>query len=355
MNLRFVKFGALVTALAVVTTVSASTVSTVATAQTESLLDKVKARGSVICGVNPGIPGFGFLDTTDNTFKGFDPDFCRVIAAAVLGDVTKVEFSPIAAAADRFPALASGSIDVLVRNTTYTGGRDSKEGADFAPTTFYDASTLMVRTADGLTKLEDMKDLTICAIKGTTNERAISEEMTRISVSFKLQTFDNIDAVIESFNANRCDAVTSDRSQLAGKRSAAANGTDWTILDVNLTKEPLGPAVKQGDSKWLDAVSWAIYATMIAEEKGITSANIDEMLAATQDPETKRLFGLDETSDIYSAFGFDQKWAYNIVKNVGNYSEIFERNLGEGSLLKLPRGLNSLWTNGGLLYPPPFR
>jgi len=353
MNLRLAKFGALITALAVTSTVS---VSSVATAQTESLLDKVKTRGSLVCGVNPGIPGFGFLDTVDNTFKGFDPDFCRVVAAAVLGDATKVEFSPIAAAADRFPALASGSIDVLIRNTTFTASRDSKEGADYAPTTFYDASTVMVRTADDLATLEDLKDLTLCAIKGTTNERAISEEMTRIGVSFKLQTFDNIDAVIESFDASRCDGVTSDRSQLAGKRSAAANGGDWTILDFNLTKEPLGPAVKQGDSKWLDAVSWAIYATMIAEEKGITSANVDEVVANTEDPETRRLLGLDETSDIYSSIGFtDPKWAYNVIKQVGNYSEIFDRNLGEQSLLKLPRGLNALWTNDGLLYPPPFR
>ncbi|HRE46833.1 MAG TPA: amino acid ABC transporter substrate-binding protein [Aggregatilineales bacterium] len=324
-----------------------------AKAQDGGLLATVKARGKVICGVNPGIPGFGYLDSADNTFKGFDPSFCRALAAAIFGDTEAVEWRPIARAADRFPSLASGDIDVLIRNTTFTAGRDTAEGADFAPTTFYDASTVLVRTADSLMTLESLKDLTICAIKGTTNERAIGEAMAAAGATFTLVTYDDIDAVLDAFSANRCDAVTSDRSQLAGKRSSNANGGDWTIWDANLTKEPLGPVVKAGDSQWLDVVRWTVYATIIAEEKGITSTNIDDVLATTKDPETLRLFGKD--GELYKALGLEANWAYNIIKNVGNYGEIFDSTVGEGSPLGLPRGLNALWLNGGLQYAPPYR
>jgi general L-amino acid transport system substrate-binding protein len=322
-------------------------------AQSASLLDAVKARGTLKCGVNPGVPGFGFLDTASNTFSGFDPDFCRALAAALFGDASKVEFIPIAAAADRFPKLAAGEIDVLIRNTTFTAGRDTKEGADFAPTTYYDASTLMVRTADGLTKLEDLKDLTVCVIKGTTNERAISEAMAAINTSFNLVSYDAADGVYDAFSNNRCDAVTSDRSQLAGRRSIAADGKDWTILPLNLTKEPLGPAVKAGDSKWMDVVRWTVYATFMLEEHGVTAANVDEMVTSTADPELKRLFGLD--GELYKDLGLEAGWAVAIAKAVGNYGEIFNRNLGAETPLGLERGLNELWTNGGLHYAPPYR
>lgn len=324
-------------------------------AQATGLLAKIKERGKLICGVNPTIPGFGFLDTTDNTFKGFDPDFCRVLAAAIFGDITKVEFRPIAAAADRFPALAAGDIDVLIRNTTFTYGRDTKEGADFGPTTYYDGSTIMVRSADKLAKLEDLKDLTICAIKGTTNEQAISEAMAGVNAAFKLVSFDNLNLMIDAFANSRCDAVTSDASQLTGAKSGAKDGANWTIWDLRLTKEPLGPAWKQGDVQWGDVVTWAVYATMILEEKGITSKNVDEMASKSTDAEVKRLLGLDDKSPLHENLGLDVKWAYNIAKLVGNYGEIFDRNLGEGSPLKLGRGLNSLWNKGGLLYPPPYR
>jgi general L-amino acid transport system substrate-binding protein len=315
----------------------------------------VKARGSLICGVNPQIVGFGFQDTQANTFKGFDPDFCRVLAAAIFGDATKVTFKPIAAAADRFPALAAGDIDVLIRNTTFTFGRDSKEGADFGPTTYYDGSTVMVRTADKLAKLEDLKDLTVCAIKGTTNEQAISEAMAAVNTSFKLVSFDDLNAVRDAFAANRCDAITSDATQLLGARAGAKKESEWTIWDIRLTKEPLGPAWKQGDAQWGDLVRWSVYATFILEEKGITSKNVDDIAAKTTDSEVKRLLGLDPKSTLHENLGLDAKWAYNIAKQVGNYGEIFDRNLGEGSPFKLARGLNNLWTKGGLLYAPPFR
>jgi len=324
-------------------------------AQTGGLLAKVKERGKLICGVNPQIAGFGYLDPKDNTFKGFDPDFCRVLAAGLFGDATKVEFKPIAAPADRFIALAAGEIDVLIRNTTFTFERDTRENADFGPTIFYDGSTIMVRTADNINKLEDLKGLTVCALNGTTNAQSITEAMAAIQTKFKLVTFDNLNDVISAFSSDRCDAVTSDSSQLAGARSVATDGPTWTIWDQRLTKEPLGPAIKAGDSQWGDYVRWAIYATFIFEENGITSKNVDEMMKTTTNADVKRLLGLDEKSKLNADLGLDPKWAYNIVKQVGNYGEIFDRNLGEGSALKLARGLNNLWTNGGLLYAPPFR
>lgn len=350
----FLRFGKVFTLIMVLLMIVAAAAQPTRTyAQEGGLLAKVKARGKLLCGVNPAIPGFGFLDPTDNTFKGFDPDFCRVIAAAIFNDATKVEFKPIQAAADRFPALTAGDIDVLIRNTTFTAGRDTQDGADFGPTTYFDASTILVRTADNIKKLDDLKDATICAQKGTTNEQAISEVMASLNIPFKLVTFDNIDAVIDAFSNNRCDAVTSDRSQLAGKRSAAPKGKDWTILEDNLTKEPLTPAIKAGDSQWGDVVRWSVYATFILEEKGVTSKNVDDMVANSKDPETRRLLGLEGT--LYKNFGFDAKWAYSIAKQVGNYGEIFDRNLGPTSSVKLSRGLNILWNKGGLLYAPPYR
>jgi general L-amino acid transport system substrate-binding protein len=350
MSVRFNKIFAVVAILVLVTVAIGPGVSK---AQTTSLLQTVLERGTLKCGVNPTVPGFGFLDSADNTFKGFDPDFCRALASALFGDPTKVEFIPIAAAADRFPKLVAGEIDVLIRNTTFTAGRDTTEGADFAPTTYYDASTIMVRTADDLTSLESLKDLTVCVIKGTTNERAISEAMAAVNTPFQLVSYDTADEVYSSFAGNRCDAVTSDRSQLAGRRSIAAEGADWTILPLNLTKEPLGPAVKSGDSQWLDVVSWTIYATFIFDELGVTQANVDDIVANTTDPELKRLLGVD--GEIYKSLGLDAKWAYNIVKNVGNYGEIFDRNLGPDTPIGLERGINNQWTNGGLLYAPPYR
>jgi general L-amino acid transport system substrate-binding protein len=350
-----VRFAKMLSLLLVFLTIVWLAAPTLTHAQDNSLLAKVKARGKLICGVNPQIPGFGYLDTKDNTFKGFDPDFCRVLAAGLFGDATKVEFKPIANSADRFPALATGDIDVLIRNTTHTFGRDTKEGADFGPVTFYDGATVMVRTADKLTKLEDLADLTICFIKGTTSEQAAAEGMASVNKKFKPVAFDNIDQVIDAFANNRCDAVVSDSSQLVGKRSAAKDGANWTIWDLRLSKEPLAPAWKQGDAEWGDYVRWAVYATFILEEKGVTSKNVDDVMTTTKDAELMRLLGLDPNAKLNENLGLDPKWAYNIAKQVGNYGEIYDRDLGEGSALKLPRGINNLWTKGGLIYAPPFR
>ncbi len=323
-----------------------------ASAQGEALLAKVKARGKLICGINGGLQGFGYVDSKTNTFSGFDVDFCRVVAAAIFGDATKVDFKSIAAA-DRFTAIASGEIDVLFRNTTLTADRDTKQGADFGPTVFYDGQTVMARAADKLAKLADLKDLTVCAIKGTTTEQNITDAMNAINTKFKLLTFEKIEQVFESFTANRCDAVTSDRSQLTSIRATSKNPADYVLFDENLSKEPLTPAYKQGDAQWGDVIHWAVYATIIAEENGVTSANVDDQVATPKNPEIKRLLGGE--GELYKSLGFEAKWAYNAIKQVGNYGEIFERNLGEKTPFGLKRGLNDLWTKGGLLYAPPYR
>lgn len=323
-----------------------------ANAQGDGLLAKVKARGKLVCGINGGLQGFGFVDSKTNTFSGFDVDYCRVVAAAIFGDATKVDFKSVAAA-DRFTAIASGEIDVLFRNTTNTFDRDAKQGADFGPTTFYDGQTVLARAADKLAKLTDLKDLTVCAIKGTTTEQNITDAMAAINVKFKLLTFEKIDQVFESFTANRCDAVTSDRSQLTSLRATSKDPKALVLFDENISKEPLTPAYKQGDAQWGDVIRWSVYATIIAEEQGITSKNVDELVAAPKNPEQKRLLGLD--GELYKALGLDAKWAYNAIKQVGNYGEIFEKNLGLETPFALKRGLNDLWTKGGLLYAPPYR
>jgi general L-amino acid transport system substrate-binding protein len=346
---HFAKFCSLTVVLLVIAAISAPQPTQ---AQSGGLLAKVKARGTLVCGINNGVPGFGFIDTAKNTISGFDTDFCRVIAAGVFGDATKVEFKPIAAA-DRFTALQSGEIDVLVRNTTFTFDRDTKQGADFGPTIFYDGQTVMARGADNLKELKDLKDLTVCAIKGTTTEQNISDAMASINTAFKLVTFDNIDQVLEGFSANRCDAVTSDRSQLVSKRATSKDPAAWVIFDANLSKEPLTPAFKAGDSEWADVVRWSVYATILGEELGVTSKNVDDMAANSKSPDVLRLLGAEGT--LNENLGLDKGWAVAIIKQVGNYGEIYDRNLGEGTPFNLARGLNNLWTNGGLIYAPPFR
>lgn len=349
MTTRFAKSLTLFVALLLVVSVVAPKLSY---AQEGGLLAKVKARGKLVCGINNGVPGFGFIDAKNNTVSGFDTDFCRVIAAAIFGDAKAVDFKPIAAA-DRFTALQSGEIDVLIRNTTFTFDRDTKQGADFGPTTFYDGQTVMGRVADKLSKLEDLKDLTVCAIKGTTTEQNISDAMAAINTKFKLVTFDDIDQVLNAFTSNRCDAVTSDRSQLVSKRATSADPKAWVIFDSNLSKEPLTPSWKQGDAQWGDVVRWAVYATMIAEDDGVTSKNADDVAANSKNPEVRRLLGVE--GKLNENLGFDKSWALNLIKQVGNYGEIYDRTVGPDTALALERTLNAQWEDGGLIYAPPYR
>jgi len=327
------------------------------------ILEEVKSRGTLNCGVNEAVPGFGFV-TEAGDFEGFDIDYCRVVAAAVLGDATKVEFKPLTAE-QRFTALQAGEIDVLIRNTTWTASRDGGEGATHLTTTFYDGGGMMVRADSPYQSIDDMGGTTICVLSGTTNEQVLASVFGARGIEHEPLTFEEIDPLREAFVAERCDGWTSDLSQLAGIRSqwpVNQGGPEaLRILDEPLSKEPLGPAVRDGDTKWADAVNWAILATIQAEEFEITSENVDQM-ADSDDPEIRRFLGspVEEEEGAAPApfdpgLGLPIDFALQIVKQVGNYGEIYERHLGPESPLELERGFNALWTDGGLHYSPPYR
>ena len=321
-------------------------------AQSKSILDKVKARGKLICGVNDQLPGFGFVDPKTKAISGFDTDFCRVVAAAVLGKADAVEFK-IVADADRFLVIQDDEVDLLVHNTTFTFTRDSQLGADFGPVIFYDGQTVMGRVADKFAALGDLKGATVCSVKGTTTEQNIIDATTALNIKVKLVTFDDNTKLLDAFNGARCDVITSDRSQLVSIKATSKDPSAYNLFEENLSKEPLTPAYKQGDAQWGDIVRWSVYATFLAEEDGLTSKNIDDMKANTKNPEVRRLLGVE--GELYKALGFDKDWAYNIIKQVGNYGEIYERNLGKDTPFSLIRGLNELWSKGGLIYAPPYR
>jgi general L-amino acid transport system substrate-binding protein len=315
-------------------------------------LKAIKARGKLVCGVNGQLPGFSFVDPQGN-WSGFDADFCRVLAAAIFGDATKVEFRPLTTQ-ERFTALQTGEVDVLIRNTTWTLVRDTDLGLNFTVTTFYDGQGIMVRKDSGITKLEDLNGATICVQKGTTTELNLADAFSTAGLNYTPATFEDINQTYGAYAEGRCDAVTSDKSQLSSvARGALPDPENHVILDVTLSKEPLGPVVRHGDDQWFDIVRWAVFATFFAEEKNITSANVDQVKASTTNPEIKRFLGLE--GDLGTKLGLSNDWAYNIVKQVGNYAEIYDRNLGPNTKTYIPRGLNSLYTNGGLLYSPPFR
>jgi general L-amino acid transport system substrate-binding protein len=315
-------------------------------------LKAIKARGKLVCGVNGQLPGFSFVDPQGN-WSGFDADFCRVLAAAIFGDATKVEFRPLTTQ-ERFTALQTGEVDVLIRNTTWTLVRDTDLGLNFTVTTFYDGQGIMVRKDSGITKLEDLNGATICVQKGTTTELNLADAFSTAGLNYTPATFEDINQTYGAYAEGRCDAVTSDKSQLSSvAKGALPDPENHVILDVTLSKEPLGPVVRHGDDQWFDIVRWAVFATFFAEEKNITSANVDQVKASTTNPEIKRFLGLE--GDLGTKLGLSNDWAYNIVKQVGNYAEIYDRNLGPNTKTYIPRGLNSLYTNGGLLYSPPFR
>lgn len=320
------------------------------------LLAEVQSRGSLLCGVNEAVPGFGFLNP-DGTRSGFDIDYCRAVAAAVLGDPEAVEYVPLTAQ-QRFTALASGEIDVLIRNTTFTASRDGGEGATFLQTTFYDGQGMMVRTDSGIADMEGLANTAICVLSGTTTELNLATRF--VDIPYTPLTFEDNEVLQEAFVAGQCDGWTSDKSQLAGVRSAFPEGPEaLTILDETFSKEPLGPAVRDGDSQWAQVIDWVVNVTIIAEELGIESGNVDSF-ADTDNAEIRRLLGLEiETDDGVTVFdsglGLEPGWAGNVIRAVGNYGEIFDRNVGPDTPLGLSRGVNALWTEGGLLYAPPFR
>ena len=314
-------------------------------------LKTVKDRGYLICGVNAQLPGFGYVDDQGN-YKGFDVDFCHAVAAAIFGDPSKVEFRPLTAK-ERFTALQTGEIDVLIRNTTWTLTRDTDLGANFAATTFYDGQGIMVRKDSGITKLEDLEGAKIGVATGTTTELNLADQMAARGIDYTPVVFETADQVFGAYEEGRCDAVTTDKSGLVSRRVTLKNPDEHVILDATLSKEPLGPVVRQGDDQWYDIINWVVFATFTGEEMGINSQNVDEVKANTQDPNVKKFLGLE--GEMGQKLGLGDDWAYNIIKYVGNYAEIYDRNLGPDTPFNLARGLNSSWKDGGLLYAPPIR
>jgi len=314
-------------------------------------LENVKARGNLICGVNSQVPGFGFVDA-DGNFSGFDVDYCHALAAAIFGDPDKVEFRPVTAS-ERFTALQSGEIDILSRNTTWSLARDTELGGNFIHTTFYDGQGMMVPADSGITTLQDLAGGTICVQTGTTTELNLADVMASLGISYTPAVFEDADSTFAAYSEGRCDAVTTDKSGLVARRTVLADPSAHVILDVTMSKEPLGPMVRHGDDQWFDIAQWTIFAMFDGEEFGITSTNVDDMKANAVAPEVKRLLGVE--GDMGLKLGLSNDWAYNVIKLVGNYEEVYNRNLGPDTATYIPRGLNSLYTNGGLLYAPPVR
>ena len=333
------------------TTTAAPTTQAPEPAAAEDLLDAVSARGELNCGVNETIPGFGYKDAS-GVFTGFDVDLCRAVAAAITGDSEAVKFEALTAAA-RFEAVNSGLVDLLVRNTTWTQSRDTDLGLDFGPTTYYDGQQLMARGADGFNSgstLDDIEGATVCAIAGTTTEKNMTEAAAAMGVNITLSTFEDFNVVVEGFKSETCDVVTSDGSTLVSRKATEGDaGADWVIFPaVPISKEPLGPSWIQNQSRFGDVVNWTVFAMLIAEEKGITSSNIDDV---ELDGEASRLLGATE-DELQSKMGLPVDAFYQVIKQVGNYAEVYDRHL---TPLGLERGLNALHSDGGLLYPPPAR
>ena len=315
----------------------------------QSTLDAVQKKGFVQCGVNTGVAGFSAPDSK-GVWRGIDVDLCRAVAAAALGDANKVRYTPLTAQ-QRFTALQSGEVDVLSRNTTWTLGRDSSLGLNFVGVNYYDGQGFMVPKKLNVKSARQLNGATICVQPGTTSELNVADWFRANRMSFKPVVIEKLEEVLNAYFAGRCDVFTTDHSGLIALRATRApKPDDHVVLPEIISKEPLGPAVRHGDDRWFDVVKWSLFAMIEAEELGLSSKNIDQ---PTTNPSLQRFIGA--TGDLGKALGIDNRWAYNIVKQVGNYGEIFERNVGRGSKLQLPRGLNALWTNGGLIYAPPVR
>jgi general L-amino acid transport system substrate-binding protein len=314
-------------------------------------LDDVKARGELICGSNTGLTGFGAPDASGN-WTGFDVDLCRAIAAVVLGDATKVKFLPTTGET-RFTALQSGEVDVLVRNSTWTYSRDTELALDFVAVNYYDGQGFMVKKDLGVSSAKELDGATVCIQTGTTTELNLADFFKQNNISYQPVTVQDDSEAQRQYLAGACDAYTTDASGLAASRATMPDAENHIILPEIISKEPLGPVVRNGDSQWGDVVRWSYYALLIAEEKGITSANVNEVAASTTDEEVKRLLGV--SGDMGAKMGVSNDAFKTAIASVGNYGEIFARNIGEGTTINLARGLNALWTQGGLQYAPPFR
>jgi general L-amino acid transport system substrate-binding protein len=320
-------------------------------ASAQATLEAVKARGELICGSNTGLTGFGAPDANGN-WTGFDVDLCRAIASAVLGDPTKVKFVPTTGET-RFTALQSGEVDVLIRNSTWTATRDSELALDFVAVNYYDGQGFMVKKDLGVSSAKELDGATVCIQTGTTTELNLADFFKQNNISYQPVTIADDAEGQRQYLAGACDAYTTDASGLAASRATLPDAENHIILPEIISKEPLGPVVRHGDNNWGDIVRWTYYSLLIAEEKGITKANVEEVAASTNDEEVKRLLGL--SGDMAVKFGLDNEAFKRAILANGNYGEIFAANIGEGTSINLARGLNALWTQGGLQYAPPFR
>jgi general L-amino acid transport system substrate-binding protein len=314
-------------------------------------LDDVRAKGFVQCGVSQGVPGFSNPDEAGN-WSGIDVDVCRAVAAAIWGDADAVKYTPLTAK-ERFTALQSSEIDVLSRNTTWTLVRDTALGLDFAGVNYYDGQGFMVRKDLGVASAMELDGASVCTNLGTTTELNMADFFRSNGFSYEPVLFEKSDEVVAAYDAGRCDVYTTDRSGLAANRVKLANPDDHMILPETISKEPLGPVVRHGDNQWGDIVRWSLYAMLEAEEYGVNSGNVDDMKANSTNPGIKRLLGVE--GGIGEGLGLPNEWAYNIVKHVGNYAESYDRNVGPDTAVGLSRGVNALWSDGGIQYPMPVR
>ncbi|MGL4324272.1 MAG: amino acid ABC transporter substrate-binding protein [Beijerinckiaceae bacterium] len=321
-----------------------------APAMAQATLTQVKSRGQLSCGSNTGLAGFGVPDDKGN-WTGLDVEYCRAMSAAIFNDPAKVKFVPLSAK-DRFTALQSGEVDVLVRNTTWTMSRDTSLGMNFGPVNYYDGQGFMVRKKLNISSAMELSGASVCTQQGTTTELNLADFFRANKMKYEAVVFATNDETTKAYEAGRCDAFTTDASGLYSERLKMTNADDHIVLPEIISKEPLGPAVRHGDDQWFDIVKWTHYAMLTAEELGVTKANVDEMLKS-ENPDVKRLLGTE--GKFGESIGLTNDWAYRIIKHVGNYGESFDRSVGPGSRLKIARGVNALWNKGGLQYAPPIR
>ncbi|WP_420348422.1 amino acid ABC transporter substrate-binding protein [Pelagibius sp.] len=323
-----------------------------ATGAAASTLDDVRAKGFVQCGVSTGVPGFSFTDDAGN-WRGFDPSVCQAVAAAVFGDSSKVKYTPTTGKT-RFTALASGEIDMLARNTTWTFSRDVDLGFTFIGVNYYDGQGFMIPKGLGVGSASELDGASVCIQTGTTTELNLADFFRTNNMNYEPVPIETNEEARTNYLAGRCDVYTTDASGLAASRAAFDNPGDHIVLPEIISKEPLGPLVRQGDEQWGDVVRWTLNAMINAEEYGVTSENVDEMAGgASNNPEVARLLGSE--GDLGGMLGLDAKWAYNVISQVGNYGEVFERYIGSETPIGLERGINALYTDGGLIYAPPMR
>jgi general L-amino acid transport system substrate-binding protein len=335
-------------------TLGAAAIALTASVASAATLDDVKAKGFVQCGVNTGLAGFAAPDNA-GAWSGFDVDYCKAIAAAIFGDATKVRYTPTTAK-ERFTALQSGEIDILARNTTWTLSRDTQLGFNFAGINYYDGQGFMInaKKLPSVNSALQLSGASVCVQTGTTTELNLADYFRANNMEYNPVVFEKLEEVNAAYDSGRCDVYTTDQSGLYAIRLQLAAPDDHVVLPEIISKEPLGPAVRQGDDQWFDIAKWTLNAMIIAEELGITQANVEEMKNSTN-PEIKRVLGMEADSKLAADLGLPNEWVVNIIKAVGNYGESFERNVGSGSPLKIARGINALWSKGGLQYAPPIR